>query len=297
MRSIFFLKGLPASGKSTEAMALLAKHPNRYMRVNKDLIRLMLMGQRVDFNKEKIVMKIRRYVIESILGRGYDVIIDDTNLKEKYYLETCDIARAIGDIQIVEKYFECPLEECIRRNKGRPGEVPEDLIHQMYKSNIEGKVVPQRTEYFPPVKKEFKYNPKLPSAIMVDIDNTLALHESGRSPFDWTKVIEDSVNVPVADVVRMYAKNNVMILILSGREDICREDTETWLKCNDIPYNILLMRTAGDSRGDEIVKKEIFDKNVKNKYNVLFVLDDREKVVSAWRSAGLACFQVNPGNF
>jgi hypothetical protein len=29
--------------------------------------------------------------------------------------------------------------------------------------------------------------------------------------------------------------------------------------------------------------------------NVIFVLDDRDKVVEAWRNYGLPCWQVRPG--
>jgi len=297
MRTILFFKGLPASGKSTEAVAMLKRFPNRYKRVNKDSIRNMLIGPDFDFKAEKMVVSVRDYAIDMALRKGFDVIVDDTNLKEKYFLSTCDIAKRVGDVQIVEKYFECPLDECLRRNKNRPNPVPEDVIHQMFKGSIDGKPVPQRTIYFPPVTKEFSSNPKLPSAIMVDIDGTLALNEGGRSYYDLTRVIEDKVNTPVADIVRTYSKGGVKVIVMSGREDVCKEDTETWLKCNDIPYDAIFMRPAGDGRGDEITKRELYDQNIKDKFNVLFVLDDRNKVVNMFRDVGLTVLQVNQGNF
>ena len=37
--------------------------------------------------------------------------------------------------------------------------------------------------------------------------------------------------------------------------------------------------------------------HINGKYNVLGVFDDRDQVVSVWRSLGLTCFQVNWGNF
>lgn len=37
--------------------------------------------------------------------------------------------------------------------------------------------------------------------------------------------------------------------------------------------------------------------NIKDKYNVLGIFDDRQQVVDMWRSLGLKCFQVEPGNF
>jgi hypothetical protein len=45
------------------------------------------------------------------------------------------------------------------------------------------------------------------------------------------------------------------------------------------------------------VKLEIFDREIRHKYNVVAVFDDRRQVVEAWRSLGLSVFQVAPGDF
>ena len=57
------------------------------------------------------------------------------------------------------------------------------------------------------------------------------------------------------------------------------------------------MRATGDNRNDAIVKNEIFDTYIRDKWNVVCVLDDRDRVVKRWRELGLACFQVNYGAF
>ena len=57
------------------------------------------------------------------------------------------------------------------------------------------------------------------------------------------------------------------------------------------------MRQAGDNRDDRIVKREIYEREIKGRYNVRFVLDDRNKVVALWRDLGLPCFQVADGDF
>jgi hypothetical protein len=57
------------------------------------------------------------------------------------------------------------------------------------------------------------------------------------------------------------------------------------------------MRTDGDDRNDGIIKTEIFDKYIRNIYNVIAVFDDRDSVVKAWRNIGLLCLQVNYGDF
>lgn len=45
------------------------------------------------------------------------------------------------------------------------------------------------------------------------------------------------------------------------------------------------------------MKKEIYEKYIKGKYNVMGVFDDRDRVVEMWRSIGLTCFQVDYGKF
>lgn len=57
------------------------------------------------------------------------------------------------------------------------------------------------------------------------------------------------------------------------------------------------MRVTKDFRKDCIVKKELFDKYVKDKYYVDFALDDRDQIVNLWRSMELTCLQVDYGDF
>ena len=57
------------------------------------------------------------------------------------------------------------------------------------------------------------------------------------------------------------------------------------------------MRNDFDERKDVIIKREIFEQEIKDKYNVMFILDDRNQCVDFWRKIGLTCFQVDYGNF
>lgn len=43
-------------------------------------------------------------------------------------------------------------------------------------------------------------------------------------------------------------------------------------------------------------KSELFDKHIRGRYFVDFVLDDRNQVVNFWRHIGLTCFQVAEGD-
>jgi hypothetical protein len=54
----------------------------------------------------------------------------------------------------------------------------------------------------------------------------------------------------------------------------------------------LWMRAEGDRRPDDIVKAELFDAHVRDRYDVRFV-----RVVALWRRMNLKCWQVAYGEF
>jgi hypothetical protein len=57
------------------------------------------------------------------------------------------------------------------------------------------------------------------------------------------------------------------------------------------------MRELGDSRPDAVVKQEMYEEYIKDKYNVLAVFDDRPSVVAFWRDLGLYVFDCNQRGF
>lgn len=139
-------------------------------------------------------------------------------------------------------------------------------------------------------------------AVLGDLDGTLALLRDGpetRSPFDWHRVGEDVPNPPVAELWQLLAESGrYQMLLLSGRDGVCRPETEMWLAAQHIPYHDLLMRPPGDNRKDAVVKRELYDKHIAGRFEVVFVLDDRDQMVKMWREElGLPCFQVAYGNF
>ena len=82
----------------------------------------------------------------------------------------------------------------------------------------------------------------------------------------------------------------------------CYDLTRWWLTSHLIGASIrytplLFMRGYGNHQRDDIVKEELYTKNVKPYYDVELVIDDRQQVVDMWRKLGLTCWQVAPGNF
>jgi predicted kinase len=125
---LIVLQGIIASGKSTLAKQYVDE--KNYIRVNKDLIREMLWFGSYTSDKEDIVKSVEVNIVENLLLRNYNVIIDDTNLKD--YPEKWN--------NIAEKYetefqliiLDTPLEECIERDSFRRKPIGEDRIREMY---------------------------------------------------------------------------------------------------------------------------------------------------------------------
>ena len=58
------------------------------------------------------------------------------------------------------------------------------------------------------------------------------------------------------------------------------------------------MRREGDYTPDDELKASWYgDLNLVDRERLVGVFDDRDKVVAMWRSKGVACFQVAPGDF
>lgn len=151
----------------------------------------------------------------------------------------------------------------------------------------------------PVAAEPYKPKPDTPQAVLCDIDGTLAIH-SGRSPYDYARCGEDKLNKPVATFLResaRYASGSRSVILLSGRPESAREATALWLDLNGVTWEELHMRADGDFRSDAVVKRELFDRWVRDRFDIQVVLDDRNRVVELWRSLGLPTWQVNDGDF
>ena len=144
-------------------------------------------------------------------------------------------------------------------------------------------------------------------AIICDIDGTLmdiSKRVSNGFPFivkdeELHHYNNDVPNKPVVECVKALIKAGIEVIFVSGRSDIAYDVTARQIidSCNMNQSFSLFMRANGDFRKDNLVKQEIYEMHIKDNYEVLFCLDDRNQVVEFWRSIGLTCFQVAEGNF
>ena len=320
MISVEMLVGIPGSGKSTHAKAVVAKDPNNWVRVNNDDLRAMMNGSVWSADYEKMITDARNYLIRDALKMGKNVVIDNLNLNKRHFDDVCKIAKSINaDIQVFEKVFFIELDEAIERDSKREGKakVGEAVIRKWWKDSggKQFKFYKPRTEIFRERNGNLNsavaapvWDSNLPTAVLCDLDGTLALIHD-RSPYDASDCdIKDLPNTPVIETVLAHYHAGRKIIFCSGREDKFRPETirfiEKHLLTDDpqtgevepIGYQ-LFMRKTDDFRKDAIIKEEIYQNEIEGKYNVLMVLDDRNQVVDFWRAKGLTCFQVAEGNF
>lgn len=278
------LKGLPASGKSTWARDAAARDRS-VVRVNKDDLRSMCHDGNWDGKREKTIIAIRDAIIEACLSRGQSVIVDDTNFQPAHETRLRELA-AKHDAKFGIKVFDVDVETCVERDAKRPRPVGEQVIRQMYRAFV----APQPTGA----------KPWLFPAIIVDVDGTLA-DMGDRDPYRDDLAGRDMPREDVISVVRALAAADpaLRVIVMSGRDEgRAGTVTQEWLIRHKIPHDMLLMRKAGDTRKDSIIKRELFDAHIAGRYFVRLVLDDRDQVVRMWRDdLGLPCHQVNWGNF
>lgn len=283
MSKIIICKGLPASGKSTWASSFV-EHNRDWKRVNKDDLRCMIHGCAWSGKMERHIVKTRDTLIRQWLGEGLNVVIDDTNLNPVHEERIREIAKEFN-AQVEVKWFHVDLAVAIERDLKRDRSVGERVIRKMF------------NDWIRPTPTPMIQDTSLERAIIVDIDGTVAKMD-GRGAFDWHRVGEDKPNSPIIDIVQRFATTHT-IIFMSGRDSVCREQTLVWLKDNvRLTHFHLFMRPEGDNRKDSIVKRELFDTNVRDKFHIDFVLDDRNQVVDMWRNdLGLTCLQVDWGDF
>ena len=295
MSKIIILQGVPASGKSTYAKELHEKNKN-YVIINRDSIRESR-GTYWLPEQEDYISDIEEFEVRSAIKYGLTPIIDATNLNPSTIQKWENLAKELGcNIEI--KPFKIDFKTALERDQQRPRPVGEKVLKSFF------------YKYFPKEMGEYFTDPRLKqnnfqqeldfdkeNCILLDVDGTCALH-AGRSPYDWSRVGEDVPNKMLIKLIRVLS-SAYKIIVVSGREgtEECITKTRKWLdEYLSIPY-ALYMRKEKDMRHDEVIKKEIYERQIKPKYNVIAVFDDRDRCITQWRELGLLACQVYYGDF
>lgn len=297
--------GASSSGKSTYAKEEVKKSRGMLIEVNRDNTRRSLFAingwGEYKFNKDRedLVTSVQMSTIHQVLAAGKSVIVSDTNLNPAYRENLRSIAESHNNVDYKEVWFNVPLEELLARNKTRGSwKLTPERVEQMYNSFVEQYDDTKRT-YVPDYAADaWVYEPdtSLPNAVMFDTDGTTATM-NGRGPFDWAKVGTDLPKYNVINHAIDLKARGIKVINLSGRDGCCKEATAEWYKKVGMPCDAHFQREAGDQRSDDVIKEEIFRRDIAPFFNVLYAVDDRDRVVDKWRQMGVECWQVASGAF
>jgi predicted kinase len=133
MNTLYFLRGLLASGKTTWAkqkLAALNSGGKRLaVRTNKDEIRARLRAKGID-SESKVVGRETELVTKA-LKAGKNVIVDNTHFKPLHEWRYRHLAKEYGYSFEIVSFTDIPIEECIRRDAKRRNGVGQIVIQDM----------------------------------------------------------------------------------------------------------------------------------------------------------------------
>lgn len=132
-------------------------------------------------------------------------------------------------------------------------------------------------------------------------DGTHRVHHIKKSPADWDTYFSlCGGDEPIPHIVKLAHDlwlAGSQIIYVSGRSDVCRAETEDSMARHGLPIGELYMRKQGDHKPDNELKVEILEQVRQDGYEPIMAFDDRNRVVAAWRAAGVPCAQVAEGDF
>lgn len=277
---LIMMRGLPGSGKTTKARELMKG--GNYIRLNKDELREMLHVGHWTGEKEKITKGIEYKSAQILLRDNQNVIIDDTNLREKDEVAWHDIAKKNNaTFEIID--VDTDVYECLSRDVTRTKRVGYNVIMKMALKSRKYKA-----------RKKF---------VLVDIDGTLAdiqhrKHFVEQDKKDWKSFFEamseDTLRESTVKLVE-EALVGYEIWLVSGRPNTYRSKTIQWMKKNGIMqyFTGLIMRDENDKRPDTDTKRDIM--HCFGVENIEYVIDDRPSVIRMWRENGIKVIDVGNG--
>lgn len=299
MSKIYVLIGAPAFGKSVMARKMHEEDPTKVI-VSRDEIRASR-GKYWIEEQENYISDIEEFEIRSAIKHGLSPIIDATNLNPKTIDKWEKLSVELG--VDLEKIFlpYIPFAEALARDikRGQEGgrAVGEKTLRSFYKRY-----------YWDQYEKEMygdKYpssdpDNSLPPAVIFDLDFTI-MYRQNRGPFEYAKADTDKVDPKAKWMIQRWIDDGITIIFLTGRDitDTSIKAIQTALGIDRIkklsgayfPYEIF-GRNEGDRRSSVIVKKELYEKEVEGKYNVLMAFDDDQEVVNMYKSKGIFASKV-----
>lgn len=136
-QTVYIMRGLPASGKSSLSKSILENYPGKIKRINNDELRTMLDADQYTDDNEKFIKIITSKLIEETLLNGYSVIVDNLNLASRNIARINSIVRRLNkkhsnSIKVEIINIDKNVDKCIEDNNDRTTLVQDSLIRSLY---------------------------------------------------------------------------------------------------------------------------------------------------------------------
>lgn len=304
--TVYMLRGLPGADFQGTIERITSANPANYAIISASKIDSML-GDGVDSSKNgSLVRSIYSRSIEEALKAGKGVILNDTNLDPLHLTRIRKLLEPIKmilshEVNLIPVNIETPLNVCIENDLKNPNSLGASRIKFLYRKYISP---------FPGYLDSYhKTSDELPPAVIIDLDSTVAYNPGVRGWYEDERVYEDEVKItPARFIAAAVKQEKCRMIFITGRNELksgkCRDLTDKWIREKLLPvmrlegvdYD-LHMRSYNDMREDNLVKQDLYRAEVKDKYNVLVVFEDRDRVCAMYRQEGLVVFQVAEGDY
>ena len=257
--------------------------------VSRDIIRQSfgVVGKGVlSTEDERTVTGIEMDLLRRSISEGRSVIVDNTNLDTRRASQYATEAHILGvEFEEINLYEAGSDDLYVSRS-----DIPENIVLRQIRSAKKMTPLEPRVELIKPLVPSGDVFQ--PACFIFDIDGTLANSDGLRSPYDYSRVQFDKPYEDLIYVAEDLSVSGSHIVIVSGRDEECREQTVNWLDNQGVRYNKLFMRKHRDTRHDAQVKYEIARDLIVPNYYIRGVFDDRTRIVNCWRSMGIRTYQV-----
>jgi len=298
MKDFIILIGIPASGKTTWANNWVNEDPSHRVRISiSDLKKTLNSDNSVS---SEIAGHLGYQLLQESVKKDLNIVIDDQNLDDaiiKLWYQALQSSGKEDQYTITKKVFHTSVDECIFRDKLRTDSIGEKEIRKTFRRYKDKLTLLANLEI---VSKVPNFITNLPRCIIVDIDGTMCLNTTGRSFYNaGDEVLNDTPVVPVCRLIRAYIHEfNVTAIFITGRDRSMSEATKEFINVQlGIENPIVYYRNTTDFRKSYQTKLEVYQKYIRGKYNVDFVLEDNNSVVNMFREQGLTVLQPNASDY
>jgi hypothetical protein len=147
---------------------------------------------------------------------------------------------------------------------------------------------------------------KMP-AIILDIDGCLSnsemckehQHLIDKGDFSWfdDRILLFRPAKGMGSYVFGLLEAGMDIIIITARQSIYKKKTEWWLKYHfglniDNKKTFMFMRLPGDYSATKDLKREFYKRDIKDRWDILFAVDDQDGIISMWNELGINTHQI-----